>query len=109
MNKQQLDNLMSIHRSYSLTKAGKKRKRRDFCLMFPFVLLQAAMNTQTVVSAIKAADSTTKHSVKGLVWRYQNYQKNATAGQDEVLLSMEQLDWLVAQIQNKGCFDAYKN
>lgn len=102
MNKQQLDKLMSTYRSFSLTKKGKERKRRDFCLMFPFDLLQAVMNTQAVASAIEVADPAAKHSVKGLVWRYQNYQKNATAGQDEVLLSMEQLDWLVAQIQKEG-------
>jgi len=104
-----LKDLREFYNSYSLTKTGNFRKRRDFCVMVPLEPIKIAMKLPCVEKALKTiiekpTRDTNKILVEGLQQRF-NYaieEQNKEDGQLTFLLHMEQLDILMETIAEIG-------
>jgi hypothetical protein len=96
-SKTPVDELIAFHRDCSLTKKGTPRKQRDFCIMVPYDLVNAAMKLSGVEDVITKNNSIL---ARGLKWRYDCASKPSDKGRAvDMLLNMQQLDLLITTVR----------
>lgn len=97
LNRAPIHELIAFHRDCSLTKKGTPRKQRDFCIMVPYDLVNAAMKLPGVEDVITKNNSIL---ARGLKWRYDCASKPSDKGRAvDMLLNMQQLDLLITTVR----------